>query len=379
MTETWQHLRGKDLSDFSNTGQAQALGVDFAVHLAKFGSEQDYHNFINTSHTPLETCMEMLPAFPSASSSWLVCHLQQSTDYQTHLNTALHILSCMEDLIKEKCDPYALFRHVDFANFPEQQCLLMFKHLIAGGAFEVVRDHWNVYEKVVHDDVGGSVVFAANWGFDLRTLLSWAPVTLCETHSYFTACCRGGLLDRVKEVSIDPSEHSLLRNSFVWSMDKPNAYGVLEYLWNTYPNSLWHKEEAILYRGCKMAHPLRTKIIDYFATERPKFSQKALTIFACDAICESDKDVYNSIFSYISVKNYPKIMCTAIEQRNKSVLNILLKHPKSFKLFNQALSDLATQHHLWALEFFAQVQNKTLVTAIGVGKGDKKTTTSRKM
>ncbi len=373
----WKTLRGTELSDFATTARAQALGADFALHVAKYGTQRDYHAFINASSTPLETCTEWFFASPSASSAWLISYLQTSTDPYTHLNTALHVLSNVELLLQENCDPHQILAHVDFANIPEEENLGVFHALVYAAAFDLIRDHWDVYEKAIQNDLGENVIFSAQWGLDIRTRVNWNPTTPDETHAYFTACCRGGLLERVKQVSIDPKERRVLRNSFVLSISNPYAYDVLEHLWQAYPDTHWHQEDLILHAVCNIAQPLRQKVIDYFIKQRPNISHNILTTLASTAISNRKPDIYKSVFPYIPVKNYPNLMRTAILHRHKSVLNKLLQHPKASKLFDEALNGSEPSNQQWALDVFAQAQNKTLVKAIGVKKGSQ--ATHRKM
>jgi len=365
----WKTLRGAELSNFAISARAQALGADFALHAAKYGTQQDYHAFINASSNPLETCTELFLASPLASSAWLISHLQTSKDPYTHLNAALHILSNVELLLKENCDPHKILAHVDFANIPEEENLGVFHALVYAAAFDLIRDHWDVYEKAIQDNLGENVMFAAQWGLDIRTRVVWEPKNPGETHAYFTACCRGGLLERVKQLSIDPEERRLLRNSFVLSISNPYAYDVLEHLWDAYPNTHWHQEDLILHATCNIAQPLRKKVIDYFIKQRPDVAQQILTELACAAISNRNTDVYKSVFPYIATSNYSQLLCTSIEYRNKTVLKQLLQHPKVIQSFNKTLSQSEPTNQQWALEVRAQVQNKTIAQAVGVKKG----------
>lgn len=373
----WKTLRGTELSEFAATAHAQALGADFALHVAKYGTQQDYHTFLNASSNPWETCTELFLASPLASSAWLISHLKTSTDPYTHLNAALYILSDVETLLKENCDPYEILACVDFANIPEEENVGVFHALVYAAAFDLIREHWGVYEKAIQNNLAENVLFAAQWGLDIRTRVSWNPTTPDETHAYFTACCRGGLLQRVKELAIDPQECRLLRNSFVLSIPNPYAYEVLQHLWSTYPNTNWHQEELILNAVCNIAQPLRKQVMDHFAAHRPTVSQNIFTSLATAAIRERNTDVYTSVFPYIASKNYPQLLRTAILHRHKSVLKKLLQHPKASKLFDKALSVSEPTNQQWALQVHGEVQNKTLTNAIGVTKDAQ--STRRKM
>lgn len=364
----WKTLRGTDLSEFSTTARAQDLGADFALHVAKYGTQQDYHAFLNASATPLDTCTEYFLASPSASSAWLISHLKTSKDPYSHLSAAHHILYNVETLLTENCDPYKILAYVDFTNIPEDENLGVFHALVYAAAFDLIRDHWDLYEKAIQNDVGENVMFAAQWGLDIRTRVNWKPTTLDETHTYFTACCRGGLLQRVKELAIDPNDKKLLRNSFVLSISNPYAYEVLEHLWNTYPNTNWYQEGLILNAVCNITQPLRTKVIDHFVKHHPNVSHNILTTIASTAICDRKSDIYKFVFPYIPVKNYPQLMRTAILHRHKKVLQELLQGPKASQLFNKALSGSEPTNQQWALEVFAEVQNKTLKNVVAVKK-----------
>jgi len=365
----WKTLRGSELSEFAATARAQALGADFALHVAKYGTQQDYHTFLNTSTTPLDTCTEYFLAWPSASSAWLISHLKTSKDPYSHLNAAHHILANVETLAEENCDPYEILACVDFANIPEDENIGMFHALVYAAAFDVIRDHWGVYEKAIQNNVAENVIFAAQWGLDIRTRVNWAPATPGETHAYFTACCRGGLLSRVKELSIGPQERQLLRKSFVLSTPNPYAHEVLEHLWEAYPDTYWHQEELILRSACKIAQPLRQKVIEHFVKQSPALAQQILTELACGAVSSRNKDIYKSVFSYIPVENYSQLLRTAIDHRSKTVLKQLLQHSKTSKLFNKVLGETEPTNHCWALEVLAQVQNKTLTQSVGMKKG----------
>lgn len=360
----WKTLRGPELSEFATTASAQDLGADFALYVAKYGTQQDYHAFLNASTTPLDTCTEFFLASPSASSSWLISHLKTSKDPYTHLNAAHHILSNVETLLTENCDPYEILACVDFTNIPEDENLGVFHALLYAAAFDLIRDHWDVYEKAIQNNVAENVLFAAQWGLDIRTRVNWEPTSQGDTHAYFTACCRGGLLSRVKELSIDPQERKLLRNSFVLSISNAYAYDVLEHLWEAYPNTHWYQEDLILHAVYNIAQPLRAKVIDHFVTQRPNVAQEILTTLASSAVSNRNTDVYKAIFPYVPVKNYPKLVQTAILHRHKSVLKNLLQHPKVVQLFNKTLSESEPTNQQWALEVFAQVQNTKLSKAL---------------
>lgn len=366
--KNWKTLRGTDLSEFSTTAHAQALGADFALHVAKYGTQQDYHAFLNASTTPLDTCTEYFLASPLASSNWLISHLKTSKDPYTHLNAAHHILANVETLLKENCDPYKILACVDFANIPEGENLGVFHALVYAAAFDLIREHWDLYEKDIQNDVGENVLFAAQWGLDIRTRVNWEPTTPDETHAYFTACCRGGLLQRVKELVIDSNDKKLLRNSFVLSIPNPYAHEVLEHLWDTYPNTNWHQEDLILRSAGNIAQPLRKKVIEYFVKQSPDLTQQILTALACGAVSSRNTDIYKSVFPYISVENYSQLLRTTIDHRNKTVLKQLLQHPKTSKLFNKVLGETEPANHCWALDVQSQMQNKTLKNAVAVKK-----------
>lgn len=366
MMKQWKTLRGTQLSDFATTAQAQILGADFALHVAKHGTQQDYHAFINASTTPLDTCTEYFFASPFASSAWLISHLQQSKDPYAHVNAALYILGVMGNLSEEKCDPYEILAHINFANMPQEENLGVFHALVYAGAFEIIRDNWGVYEKAIHEDVEENVIFSAQWGLDIRTRVDWQPVTSAQTHAYFTACCRGGLLERVKELNVGANEQRLVLESFELSLYNPYASEVREYLWEAYPNIKWHQYELILHGIEKIAPPLQKKVLDHFQQHSTRFQDVACALI-CGNLRTPRQPLFDILYPYITA-GINKIMLVAIESRKKSVLKKLLQRPGSEKIFKNVLVFAEPHNHAWALEVHAEVQNKKLAKSVGLKK-----------
>lgn len=361
MSKQWKKMRAEELSAYVMQDEAHQQPGDFLLHLAKHGSEGDIHNFINHASNPLKAVFDLFYFVPPFAHSWMVAHLQNSKDVETHAQIALHTLQHMSELRTQNLDPLLVLNCVDFANIAPQNRLTIFRELVREGEFDIVRDHWDTYKDSLNEDLEDNVRFAAENCLDIRTRVQWEPQNATQRNAYFTACCNGGLVERAKECKISPNDKKLLRHTFFLTARRnPYASDVLHYLLDTYPQSQWFREKAILWSVNVVSADVRDRLLEYHKTHAPTFLKSFAPIMASVAIQDKNTQVLESLLPHVSSNAYHKLMSVAIAHRQKTVLKKLLSAPNSEKEFLKALKDIEEPKQQWAYKVVAETQNSML-------------------
>lgn len=276
MNNKWENLRGQDLSAFitneftnefiKNTDQEPH---DFYKHLGQYGTVEDFNNVMEEyrQHCPYShtfgQSLSLAKHFPQAAKQWLIAELPKvPSSYDAHAQYAI-VISVIYGLSKDFLD-FANFNKMSFAHFD-----YLFLELVRTNLKDVVETHWDLFVPSMVNRTDQKVIEAAAVGLDLAPRINWQP-TEKNSEEYFMCCCQGGLLDNAKNIKVSSSSPAI-GAAFRSTLDShpQNMEEVLEYLWETYPDTPWYKEKNILSKVYRESPSFVPRFIEHFKIHAP--------------------------------------------------------------------------------------------------------------
>lgn len=378
MSPPWKKLRGDELSAYAASIQASDQWGDFAKHLAKHGTLQDFNNFVERDRRPLEKCLAVFADHPTAALDWIVQHLQHSTQTdpklisQTHYTIAKFVCDNMSQL--GEC-ARAVFQHIDLKKMERVHQRGIIKPLLHSGLHHIIEQDWEMYKPLLDSftpaQLENHVMFAAYFGFNLHERIHWSPTYYKNTEDLFVACCVGGLLQAAKNLHLSEKKHAVIVEAFVKTSNPlnkiraANCSEVLNHLWDTYPNTPWHSSLDV-WHVLGVCPTLDQKIVGYFQRTAPHALEQHVGVLACKAVEDNNTPLFNVVFPFVPSEDQTEVVARALFSRRKAILKTVLALPNGEQVFHQTLNEcsLRNETRQWAENFSSTLQRRALEKSI---------------
>lgn len=388
MSPPWKRLRGEELSAYAASIHAANQWSPFAKHLATHGTVEDFHHFIERDRKPVEKCLEVFPSNPVAALDWIQKYLTtpQSDPHnlsQSHLLVGKYVCEHMSSFEKQTAD--AIFEYINFDALTKFHKLDLFKPLVSSGMHHVVEKHWGAYkpliENLMKSRLEGFVTFSAFFGFNLHDRINWCPLHYQKKQDLFVSCCIGGLVDELKYINISEEKHLLLIDAFCKTVNpihrerSQNFESVLNYLWDTYPNTPWYEDGRVLQAIRHTSPQLTQKIVNCFQNNAPHILRIQGNILACKSLGEKNKDVFNAMVPFVGLDDLPEVVGTIIRHRQKFAVKTIVSLPNGDQMFAKTMTSYKGEDRQWAEHAYNTLQAsrlKTTVKAQGVSTAKRK-------
>lgn len=360
MSAEWKNLRGCELSAFAASSVAKNKRSEFVRHLRVHGSQTDFDNFINQQNRPVEKCFELYSSHPGAAHQWLLNALRCATNRgRTHFLVAFCACTHHQNLKKINAPIEGLIDGVDFSTIDSDNLGVLLPHLLTAGLRDVVEKNWTLYEPLVRQNLEPNIVLFASFGWDLQAKIAWSPSTVAWAQRYFIQCCAGGLLHRVKQNPMEPTQTQVLLHAFYHAArNAPHTNAVLQYLWDTYPVTPWYKVD----RAVRWAHKFPPTLGHDFVQQVKTAPKGEEMLAAAVAQCVSSKDTETIayLFPYVDPRMHHRLVGMVAESRNTTVLQQILDHPKGEKQFLQGVKNLSPAYKTRAEDMRVVLQHRVL-------------------
>lgn len=360
MSAAWEHLRGKDLSAFIAQNLAGNENEEFAQHLERYGTVNDFNAWIHHPNKQISVSLarSFLPYCPSLAQHILIDALDND------LSATIHLDVCVDLCNIENPDPAIenIRSHINFEKTPHESRAGLFIMLLRAGWVETITAHKDVFAPAVASNPDHMCIAAAHAGWDLAEHFDIIPPSNSD---YFLACCVGGLIDRAQQCAIDPCDHQKLFSALTLSLYRKNAlnpsnHNSVEYLWDAYPNTPWHKHPQILNFAYEAPVSVLPKIIEHFKAHTPKRLKKYAIGLACRCIEHNDHERFDLFYPLLAPTQHYNVFYTAIVNQNQQILLQLLKQPKGVQNFMKSLEQCEDGEQQWGTAFYSQYQNQVL-------------------
>ena len=360
MSTEWSELRGTELSAFAASPAAKNKRSEFVRHLRAYGSQTDFDNFINQQNKPVEKCVEWYSSHPTAAHQWLLTALRCAPNQgKTHFLVAFCACTHHQNIKKINAPLEELINSVDFSTIDSDNLGVLLPHLLTAGLRDVVEKNWTLYEPLVRQNLEPNIVLFASFGWDLQAKIAWSPSTVAWAQRYFIQCCAGGLLHRVKQNPMEPTQTQVLLHAFYHAArNAPHTNAVLQYLWDTYPVTPWYKVD----RAVRWAHKFPPTLGHDFVQQVKTAPKGEEMLAAAVAQCVSSKDTETIayLFPYVDPRMHHRLVGMVAESRNTTVLQQILAHPKGEKQFLQGVKNLSPAYKTRAEDMRVVLQHRVL-------------------
>lgn len=365
MSAAWDHLRGEDLSTFIAQGLAANESEEFAEHLEQYGTVDDFNAWIDNPDKKMSVVLarNWFECCPSLAQHILIDALDNNLISTIHLDVCLDLcgMGNTEPTIVEN-----VRSHINFDKMPQESHAGLLIVLLRAGWVDTIIKNKDIFAPVVANDPQQMCINAAHSGWDLGTHFDVTPLL---SNDYFVACCVGGLIEQAQQCAIDPSNDQILRLALNLSLYRKNTLNPtnqnsVEYLWNTYPNTLWYKDSHILHFAYEAPLSVLPKILEHFKDHTPKLLKKHAIGLACRCLEHNDQQRFDMFYPLITPAQRYNVFYRAIAGQNEAVLNRLLQEPKGEQNFMKALQHCEDDEKEWSNAFYSRHQNDVLKNAL---------------
>lgn len=366
----WSALRGEDLSAFAASTNVQEISQTFVQHLARHGTQQDFAAYINQQANPIEKCFAVHGLFPTAAQAWLIAQLSQQPTVQATANLHYHIT---QQIVAHNL-PKKMFTHVDFAKMTDLQHTMLFFKLVDSGFQSKIVEHWSLFQKICAKSPKRHYLYALSYGLDLGKHIQWSAKTILESAQYFVACCSGGFLERVKKLR--STSQTMAVDAFAQTLKNrpPNAYEILEHVWNTHPNAPWHTQ-VLLRPLANFSLTLAKRLMEYYKIHDKHLYNSAALDLLEHAIETKNKDVVEFALPHIKPRDRVDMVVLATTTKHRPTIEIILSSFKPQE-HHTVLHWVPQEHKNMVNEILSQMQAKRIEEQLNSGT---KSATKRKM
>lgn len=379
MSPPWKHLRGTELSAYASSIDAADQWGNFAKHLAKYGTIEDFHRFVERDPKPAEKCLEVFASHPEAALDWLAQYLQNSKsdpDPKARSRAQYTVAKFVCEHTSAFGDTaHAIFEHIDLSSMERTHKVQLFKPLVYSGMHNIIEKNWEMYqplmENLMPQDLTQHVMFSAHFGWNLHERINWHASYYKHSEELFVACCVGGLLSAAQRFYIAEKKFPVILEAFFKTANPThkeraaNCGEVLNYLWDTYPNIPWASSLDI-WHVFGVSSVLDKKMAAHFKKTSPYALKQHASLLANKAIGENNLALFNVIFPHVPSDDKTEVVRCALIYRKKTVVKSLLALPDGDMLFHATLKDPAvnTETKAWAEQYYATLQRSALKKSI---------------
>ena len=375
MSPPWKHLRGTELSAYAASVHAADQWGRFANHLAKYGTIEDFHRFIERDPKPVEKCLEVFASHPQAALDWLAQYLHNSkSEPDPKARSRAHYT--VAKFVCEHASVFgaaanAIFDHIDLNSMERTHKVQLFKPLVHSGMHNIIENNWEMYKPLIENlmpqDLNQHVKFSAYFGWNLHGRINWHASCYKHSEELFVACCVGGLLVAAQQFYITDKKFPVILEAFFKTanpMNKERAANcgeVLNYLWDTYPNIPWGSSLDI-WHVFGVSSVLDEKMAAHFKKTSPYALKKHACVLANKAIEGNNLALLNVIVPHVPSDEKADVMHRALISRKKTIVKSLLALPEGDVLFHTTLKDpaVSTETRAWAEQWYATLQRSVL-------------------
>ena len=373
MKPSWTDLRDKDLSAYAASHASKNQKGSFVRHLRKHGSSTDFKKFIEQMHQPIEKCVEFYADFPNAAQAWLLDTLSNTEDKgHTHYLTAYFVLSNIKNMQQFRTPLDDVIKHIQLNDIDVHDHKILLPLWIAKGFKEVVKNHWGVYEPLVREDLTlhpmSSKMYTSE-GFDLEAEIAWKPTSEEQCLEHFISCCSGGLLHRVEQYPVAPKQTGALLQAFYLAAFKSHST-VMEYLWQTYPATPWHKAESVLMVIDKLSPSMAEKFLTHMRAKSPRFDEQVFLALNGSLVRKQEKAV-DFLFPHLQSSHHHKILQAVVASKRTKLFEHILNQPQGEQQFLKALDTMNDEYILRAHSMRNALQKRLLQEQTKEYKKDK--------
>lgn len=362
MVQRWKELRGEELSAYAASPASKNQRGAFVRHLRKYGSPADFNNFIVQKHQPIEKCVEFYADFPRAAQAWLLDALSNTADKaHTHYLTAYFVLSHIKNLSQFRTPLEEVIKNIQLDNVDVSDHKILLPFWITKGYKNVVKNHWDIYESILRDDLAlhpkSSKMYTSE-GVDLEADIAWKPKTEEQYLEHFISCCSGGLLHRVQQYPVAQKQTGALLQAFYLAAFKSHG-SVLEHLWETYPSTPWHKAESVLRVIDKLSPSMAEKLLKHMRDESPRFDEQIFLALNGSIVDKQEKAI-ELLFTHLKPIHHHKILPLLVSKKRTKLFEHILNHPHGDQQFSKALDIMNSECIVRAHSMRNALQNRLL-------------------
>lgn len=377
MSKEWKHLRGAQLSAYATSVQASDQWHDFVKHLAKHGNEQDFHNFINGSFQPLLKCLEVFDSHPAAAFLWVQQYVEQQTRQSNNPKEISATHYAIASFACENPDGFSTVSSNEILNLVDWRAMdpikqkFLIKDLVANRWSHVIEQNWEMYkpifEKMMPIDCQQHVMFCAHFGFDLHARINWRPSTPLQSKDLFIACCVGGLLNSIQDLHFPEHRHNVIIKAFEktasdleMGTSAQNIQNVLNYLWEAYPNTPWHRSSNLLPVLTAADPLLMQKVIDHVHINEPTKLTSLAHKIALEAIDKKSTALFKAIAPHLLSEHHSEIIIASVNARQTAMVKQLLNKPGIADVFHTTVQTCKPKSQEWAQNLYNTLQRSVL-------------------
>lgn len=321
---TWRGLRGADLSVYISGPLKTYECSKFAMYIQKFGTQQDFSNWIAKHPEPDASICRMFSFAADFAKVWLSDYLKTNTTGEQHYKI-LKDLSYHSYLYKDPL-PQVLevLQQIKFDTIDPENNWSVFNILHLGNQYHLIEKHWDLFQEEIPDHADLFLGDAAHHGCDLHDKLNIVPVKPLE---YFKNCCAGGLLHRAQQYAPAASQVKAINSGLLEVLFYKNdpKGDLLEYLFETYPTQPWHEEEEeILKHIANAPEHFVEKMIAHFQHHDPQTLHKHASTLTCAALNEGEYQMVNIFLPHLDEAQTEEVFYHVIFHKNQKGLELLL-------------------------------------------------------
>lgn len=388
MSPPWKRLRGEELSAYAASVHVADQWGAFAKHLAIHGTVQDFHHFVERDRKPVEKCLDVFSSNPVAALDWIKKYLNapQSDEYnlsQAHLFVGKYVCEHMSSFQNQTAD--TIFEHINFDALTKVHKTDLFKPLVSSGMHHVIEKNWNAYKPLIEglmkSKLENFVNFSAFFGFNLHDRINWRPSDYQKKQDLFVSCCIGGLVDELKYLRVSEEKHLILIDAFCKTVNpihrehSQNFERVLNYLWDTYPNTHWHEDGRVLQSIRHTSPQLTQKVVHYFQHNAPHTVRIQASIIACKSLADKNKNLFTVMAPFVGQDALPEVIDSIICHRQKCAVKTIVSLPNGDQIFAKMMTSYKGEDRQWAEHAYNTLQASRLkrtVKAQGVSTAKRK-------
>lgn len=321
---TWRGLRGDDLSLYIAGPLKTYECSRFAMYIQKFGTQQDFSNWIAQHPEPDASACRIFLSAPDFAKVWLIDYLTENLTGEQHYKT-LKDLSYHSTLYNDPL-PQAVevLQHIKFDTIAPENNGSTFDILYSGNQFKLIEEHWSLFQEEEQDRIDSILNEAAANGGDLHDKFKVVPVNPLD---YFENCCAGGLLHRVKQYAPAASQVKVINSGLLQALIYKNdpKGDLLEYLLETYPTQPWHKEHAILEHIANAPEHFVEKMIAHFQQHDPQALSVHIVSLTCAALHDEKYQMVNTFLPHLNEAHTEDVFYRVIFHKLEKGLEFLLQ------------------------------------------------------
>lgn len=356
---TWRGLRGEDLSLYIAGPLKTYECSRFAMYIQKFGTQQDFSNWIANHPQPDVSICRMFSFAPDFAKVWLSDYLKTNTTGEQHYNI-LKDLSYHSHLYKDPL-PQALemLQQIKLDAIDPENNWSVFNILHLGNQYHLIEKHWDLFQDEIPDPVDSFLADAAHHGCDLHDKLNVVPAKPLE---YFESCCAGGLLHRAQQYAPAASQVKVINSGLLEALlYKNDPQGdLLEYLWETYPTQPWHKKKEIFKHIANAPEHFVEKMVAHFQRHDPHTVQEHISNLTSAALNEEKYQIVNIFLPHLNEAQTEEVFSRVIFHKIQKGLEFLL-HPNlqntidQSQFFNAVKKCWNEEAKSWAEEIYNEI------------------------